>query len=59
MVSNYPSIHGIQVSGYQKKVVSTHPYGYTMLDCFRKFHDTPIRNDIRDCSESLFTNKNS
>jgi hypothetical protein len=26
MVSNYPSIHGIQISGYQKKVVSTHPY---------------------------------
>ena len=26
MVSNYPSIHDIQVSGYQKKVVSTHPF---------------------------------
>ena len=27
----YPSIHGIQVSGYQKNVVSTHPYSLSKV----------------------------
>ena len=30
----YPSIHGIQVSRYQKNVVSTHPYAYSLSKVF-------------------------